>query len=440
VRNTLKGGAGVNAEFIAALNQLEKEKGIEKEVLIEAIESALISAYKKHFDEENVKVTVSRDSGEASVYSLRTVVKEVEDGTHEISPEEASKINPAFELGDIVEVEVTPKTFGRIAAQTAKQVVVQRIREAERGVIYDEYANREGDIVNGVVRRREGRDIMLDLGRAEAVLRGSEQVHSENYKQGDRLKAYIVEVNKTTKGPEIIVSRTHPGLLRRLFELEVPEIHDGIVEIKALAREAGSRAKVAVFSNDDKVDPVGACVGTKGVRVQTIVRELRGEKIDVVRWSEDEAEFVGYALSPAKVVRVDLNEEHHVATVIVPDYQLSLAIGKEGQNARLAAKLTTWKIDIKSETEIAETAARREAEKLFAVDEDTEDETIEESPHGEESPHDDGGLEGPDDDPIEDESQGLAVGKEDIETDLASDETDQGTEEDDRVEDGEGDL
>ena len=265
---------------------------------------------------------------------------------------EARELDLRYELEDVVEVEVTPKNFGRIAAQTAKQVVVQRIREAERGMIYEEFSSRQSDIVNGIVQRMEQKNVFVDLGKSEAILAPSEQMAGETYKHGDRLKTYIIEVKKTTKGPQILVSRTHPGLLKRLFELEVPEIHDGIVEIKSVAREPGMRSKVAVHSRDENVDPVGACVGHKGMRVQTIVNELKGEKIDIVKWNVDPAKYIANALSPAKVVSVTINESEKMSRVIVPDYQLSLAIGKEGQNARLAAKLTSWKIDIKSESQV----------------------------------------------------------------------------------------
>ncbi|MDD2498410.1 MAG: transcription termination factor NusA [Desulfitobacteriaceae bacterium] len=345
----------MNVEFIEALNELEKEKGIAKDVLLETIEAALISAYKKNFgSSQNVRVEIDRESGEIHVYSRKDIVETVEDPRIEISLEEARKTNPVFEAGDIFETEVTPRTFGRIAAQTAKQVVVQRIREAERSIIFDEYINREGDIVTGIVQRFEMKNVYIDLGKTEAILMPSEQIPREQYEQGERIKSFIVEVKKTTKGPQILVSRTHPGLLKRLFELEVPEIHDGTVEIRSVAREAGARSKIAVFSKFENVDPVGACVGPKGMRVQTIVSELKGEKIDIVKWSEDPISYVENALSPAKVVSVKTNASDKVAQVVVPDYQLSLAIGKEGQNARLAAKLTGWKIDIKSESQVGE--------------------------------------------------------------------------------------
>lgn len=335
-----------------AFEQLGKEKGISTEVLFDAIEAALISAYKRNFaSAQNVRVSLDRSTGDIHVFARKTVVEVVKDPRMEISLEEAKRTDVRYELDDVVELEVTPKNFGRIAAQTAKQVVVQRIREAERGIIFEEFSNRESDIVTGIVQRIEQKNVLIDLGKAEAILAPSEQMTGELYKPGDRIKTYITEVRKTTKGPQILVSRTHPGLLKRLFELEVPEIHDGVVEIKSVAREPGLRSKIAVYSRDENVDPVGACVGHKGMRVQTIVNELRGEKIDIVKWNSDPAKYIASALSPAKVVLVDVNETEKISKVVVPDYQLSLAIGKEGQNARLAAKLTGWKIDIKSESQ-----------------------------------------------------------------------------------------
>jgi N utilization substance protein A len=352
----------LNAEFIEALNQLEKEKGISKDILLEAIEAALISAYRRNFHSaQNVRVDIDRESGKVRVFARKTVVDEVADPRLEISLEAAREISPSYQLGDIVEIEVTPADFGRIAAQTAKQVVTQRIREAERSIIYQEYVDREEDIVTGVVQRMDNRFFYIDLGRVEALLPLSETMPGERFKQGDRVKTYITRVEKSTKGPQIFVSRTHPGLIKRLFELEVPEIYDGIVEIRSVAREAGQRSKIAVSSRDEQVDPVGACVGHRGMRVQTVVNELRGEKIDVIPWSDDPEEFVANALRPAKVTRVEVDEEQKVARVVVPDHQLSLAIGKEGQNARLAAKLTGWKIDIRSESE-AENPAPEDAE------------------------------------------------------------------------------
>jgi len=343
----------MSAELILALEQLEKDKGIEMEVLIEAIEAALISAYKKNFGStQNVRVSIDRESGDIRVFALKTVKSgpDIEEG--EISLEEARALNNAYEEDDIAEIEVTPRKFGRIAAQTAKQVVMQRIREAEREIIFDEFSNKEGDIVTGIIQRAERKNVIIDLGKTEAVMTASEQTVGEDYRFNNRIKTYIVEVKMTNKGPQIMVSRTHPGLVKRLFELEVPEIHDGTVEIKSISREAGSRTKIAVFSRDPNVDPVGACVGQKGTRVQAIVDELRGEKIDIIKWSSAPEEYIASSLSPAKVVRVDVNEDERAARVIVPDFQLSLAIGKEGQNARLAAKLTGWKIDIKSESQL----------------------------------------------------------------------------------------
>ncbi|MGC5324078.1 transcription termination factor NusA [Brevibacillus sp. SYSU BS000544] len=342
----------MNAEFIDALNEIEKEKGIAKEVLLEAIEAALISGYKRNFNSaQNVRVDINRHTGLVRVYARKTVVEEVLDSRLEISVEAAQEIDPNYRLEDIVEIEVTPRDFGRIAAQTAKQVVTQRIREAERGLIYSEFIEREEDIVSGVIQRQDARFYYIDLGKVEAIMPITEKMPTDDFKPQDRIKAYIIKVEKTTKGPQIVVSRTHPGLLKRLFELEVPEIYDGVVEIKSVAREAGDRSKIAVHSVNEDVDPVGACVGPKGMRVQTIVNELKGEKIDIVRWSEDPAEYVANALSPSKVLYVDVNVAEKVTRVIVPDYQLSLAIGKRGQNARLAAKLTGWKIDIKSESQ-----------------------------------------------------------------------------------------
>ncbi|HWR07312.1 transcription termination factor NusA [Sporomusa sp.] len=348
----------MNAEFMQAFEQLGKEKGIAPEVLFDAIEAALISAYKRNFGSaQNVRVSLDRTTGEIHVYARKNVIQEVTDTRLELSLNEAKAIDPRYEIDDVVELEVTPKNFGRIAAQTAKQVVVQRIREAERGMIYEEFSNRESDIVTGIVQRIEQKNVFIDLGKAEAILAPSEQIPEETYKHGDRLKSYIVEVKKTTKGPQILVSRTHPGLLKRLFELEVPEIHDGVVEIKSVAREPGLRSKIAVYSRDETVDPVGSCVGHKGMRVQTIVNELKGEKIDIVKWNADPAKYIANALSPAKVVSVEVQETEKMSRVVVPDYQLSLAIGKEGQNARLAAKLTGWKIDIKSESQAAQSPA-----------------------------------------------------------------------------------
>ncbi|WP_124727544.1 transcription termination factor NusA [Staphylospora marina] len=342
----------MKAEFIEALGQLEKEKGISKDILIEAIEAALISGYKRNFNSaQNVRVDINRETGDVKVFARKTVVEEVTDPRLEISLDAAREMDPNYQLDDIVEIEVTPADFGRIAAQTAKQVVTQRIREAERSAIYRDFLDREAELINGIVQRADNRHYYVDLGRVEGLLPHSETMPGERFKHGDRVKTYITKVEKSTKGPQIFLSRTHPGLLKRLFELEVPEIYDGTVEIKAIAREAGQRSKVAVHSNNPDVDPVGACVGHRGARVQNVVSELRGEKIDIIRWSDDVAELIANSLSPSKVVSVEIFEEEKMARVVVPDHQLSLAIGKEGQNARLAAKLTNWKIDIKSESE-----------------------------------------------------------------------------------------
>ncbi|WP_018922515.1 transcription termination factor NusA [Salsuginibacillus kocurii] len=345
----------MNNDFMDALTSLETDKGIDKELVLEAIESALISAYKRNFNQaHNVRVDINRDNGLIRVFAQKQVVEEVFDPRMEISLEAAHEISPAYSLDDVVEIEVTPKDFGRIAAQTAKQVVTQRVREAERGIIYADFIDREEDIMTGIVQRQDHRFIYVDLGKVEALLPQSEQMPSETYKHNDRLKAYITKVEKTTKGPQIMISRTHPGLLKRLFELEVPEIYDGTVEIRSVAREAGDRSKISVHAEDPEIDPVGSCVGPKGQRVQTIVDELKGEKIDIVHYSEDPIDYVGNALSPSKVLDVQVDVAERSTLVVVPDYQLSLAIGKRGQNARLAAKLTGWKIDIKSQSEAEE--------------------------------------------------------------------------------------
>ena len=341
--------------FMAAFRDLGVEKGINPEILFDAIEAALVTAYKRNFNAaQNVRVTLDRTSGQYHVYAIKTIVEEVQDSIQEISLAMAQQISPNYQLDDTLEVEVTPANFGRIAAQAAKQVVVQRIREAERGIIYEEFSSREGDIVTGLVQRVENKNVYVDLGRTEAIMPQAEQIANEEYAVNDRIKAIIIEVKNSNKGPQVLLSRTHPDLLKRLFELEVPEIHDGVVEIKSVAREAGMRSKIAVYAKDESVDPIGSCVGHRGFRVQAIVDELRNEKIDIVKWSEDPAVYIANALSPAKVVSVDVAESEKMSRVVVPDYQLSLAIGKEGQNARLAAKLTGWKIDIKSETQAEE--------------------------------------------------------------------------------------
>jgi len=337
----------MSEDFIALLEQFEKEKGISRDVLIEALEVALVSAYKRNYGaNQNVKVLINRQNGSMNVFLQKEVVEEVFDDETEISLEDAKKVNPIYEMGDVLEWETLPQTFGRIAAQTARQVVTQRIREAERGMIYNEFVNKENDIIPGIVQRVEKKKIMVDIGKTEAILLPQEQVASDKYEYGQRIKVYVVEVLKTTKGPQIVISRTHPGLVRRLFELEVPEIQGGVVEIKSISREAGSRTKIAVSSNDSNVDPIGACVGPRGTRVQKIVDELKGEKIDIIKFSDNIEEFVSAALAPAKVLSTSVDAEKRICTVTVAGNQLSLAIGKEGQNARLAAKLTGCKIDI----------------------------------------------------------------------------------------------
>lgn len=345
----------MNQDFMLALEAIEKERGIKKETLYEAIEAALISAYKRNFNSAyNVRVNIEKETGEIKVFSCMDVVEKVVNPQQEIHLDKARQSNPLCKSGDILEVEVTPKNFGRIAAQTAKQVVIQRIREAEREMIYEEFVDREEDIVTGVIHRFEYKNAIINLGKAEAILAPAEQIPRENYKQGDRIKAFILEVKKTNKGPQIYISRTHPGLIRRLFELEVPELYNGIVEVKGVVREPGNRSKIAVYSRKKEVDPVGACVGPRGSRVQAIVNELKGEKIDIIEWNEEPEIFIASTLSPAKTIKVETHPENKSALVVVPDYQLSLAIGKEGQNVRLAAKLSGWKIDIISESSYLE--------------------------------------------------------------------------------------
>ena len=346
----------MSTEFLSALAALEKEKGIDKSILIDAIENALVSAYKKNYGSaQDVRVEVDPDSGLFKVYAKKTVVEIVEDDTAEMSLKEALKINVAYEPGDVIEQEVTPGSFGRIAAQTAKQVVVHRLREAERGVIYEKFIEREGEVMTAAIHRVDKGSILLELDGVECIMPTAECVPGERYNVNDHIKVYVMEVRRTTKGPQVIVSRTHPNLLKRLFEIEVPEIMQNIVHIKSIAREAGSRTKIAVHSDDDNIDPVGSCVGQKGSRIDRVVAELGNEKIDVIPWSSDPIEFIANSLRPAKVLMVQINESEKAAKVVVPDYQLSLAIGREGQNARLAAKLTGWKIDIKSQSQIEAT-------------------------------------------------------------------------------------
>ncbi len=374
----------MNKEFIQAIEDLEKEKQISKDVLIDAIESALVSAYKKNYGtSQNVRVNIDRENGDIDVFMRMEIVEDDDfyDDMTQITIEEAREIDFRYEVGDAIEYQVTPRDFGRIAAQTAKQVVVQRIREAERGMIFDNFITRQGEIMTGQVQRISNDTMFISIGRTEGILAATERVPGETYKMNDRLKVYIMDVKKTNKGPQVFLSRSHPGLVKRLFELEVPEIGDGTVEIKGIAREAGSRTKMAVYTQFENVDPVGACVGTRGARVQAIVDELHGEKIDIITWSEDPQVLIANVLSPAKVEKVLVAENgEKSATVVVPDYQLSLAIGKEGQNVRLAAKVSGWKIDIKSHTqyeamqkaaveEAAETAEAVEIPEIVEIEE-----------------------------------------------------------------------
>ena len=339
-------------ELIEALTQVSREKGIDKEVIFEAIETSLVAACKKHFGQNAiVKVSVDRSTGEYTVHAQKTVTETVTDSVAQISLGEAREVNSTCELGDVLEIDVTPKNFGRIAAMNAKQVVVTKFREAERDVLYDEFSKKEHNVVAGTVQRKDRRNVFVSLGRLEAILPQSEQMPRDSYQFQDRIKVYVMEVKQSSKGPLVNVSRTHPELLKKLFEQEVPEVADGVVEIKSVAREPGSRSKIAVYTRHQHVEPVGSCVGPNGQRVNTISRELRGEKVDVVLWNEDPLKFIANALSPSKVVAVSVNPFDMAARVVVPDAMLSLAIGKEGQNARLAAKLTGWRIDIKNESQ-----------------------------------------------------------------------------------------
>ena len=353
-----------NKELILALEELEKEKGVKKEYLLEAIETALVTAYKRNFDAlENVRIEMDRKTGATYVYSIKEVVENAKDEAQEISLEDARKINKTLNIGDQVEVEIVPKNFGRIAAQTAKQVIIQKIREAERNVIYTEYNDRKGEIVSGLVQKADRGIVVMDLGKLEGVMPLKEQIPTEHYKVNDKLKGYVLEVERGEKGaPQVIVSRSHPDFVRKLLEFEIPEIYEGLIEIKSISRDPGYRSKVAVYSQDENIDPVGSCVGQRGIRIQNIINELNGEKIDVIEWNQDPAIYIAAALLPAKIMAVDIKEEEKFAQVIVPDDQLSLAIGKSGQNARLAAKLTNWKIDIKSESQFREMLSKTEEE------------------------------------------------------------------------------
>ena len=346
-------------ELIVAMDELEKENGINKEYLLEAIETALVTAYKRNFDSaENVKITMDKETGEIHVYAEKDVVEkpeDVENSKLQISLEDAKKINKKLEVGDKAEIEQVPKNFGRIAAQTAKQVIVQKIREASRNFLFNEFNERKGEIVSGIVQKADGGIVVIDLGRLEGVMPVKEQIPTEKYKVNDKIRGYILDVERGTKGaPQVIISRANPNFVRKLFELEIPEIYEGVIEIKSISRDPGSRCKVAVYSPNENIDPVGSCVGQKGIRIQNIINELNGEKIDVIEWSEDPSIFISAALLPAEVMAVDIKPEEKFAQVIVRDDQLSLAIGKSGQNARLAARLTNWKIDIKSESQFRE--------------------------------------------------------------------------------------
>ena len=353
-----------NKELILALEDLEKEKGIKKEYLLESIETALLTAYKRNFDAlDNVKVMMDPQTGATHVYSIKEVVDNAKDTALEINLEDARKINKEVNIGENVEVEIVPRNFGRIAAQTAKQVIIQKLREAEREIIYTEFNDRKGEIVSGIIQKADRNIVVMDLGRLEGIMPTKEQVPTETYRVNDKIKGYVLDVERGAKGaPQVIVSRSHPDFVRKLLEFEIPEIYEGVIEIKSVSRDSGYRSKVAVYSPDPNIDPVGSCVGQKGVRIQNVINELHGEKIDVIEWNEDPAIYISSALLPAQILAVDIKEEEKFAQVIVPDDQLSLAIGKSGQNARLAAKLTNWKIDIKSETQFREMLMKAQQE------------------------------------------------------------------------------
>lgn len=356
-----------NKQLIVAIQELEKEKGIKKDYLLDSIESALLTAYKRNYNsQENVKVVVDRETGASHLYSVKEVVEHAENPILQISLEEARKIDKEAQIDGTVDVELVPKNFGRIAAQTAKQVIIQKLREAEREIIYSEYSERKGEIVSGIIQKADQNIVVMDLGKVEGVMPAKEQIPTEKYHVNDKIKGYILDVEKGAKGvPQVIISRACPEFVKKLFEFEIPEIYEGVIEIKAVSRDAGSRSKVAVYSPNENIDPVGSCVGQKGVRIQNIINELNGEKIDVIEWNADLSIYISSALLPAQVMAVDIDEENRIAQVIVPDDQLSLAIGKSGQNARLAAKLTglsDWRIDIKSETQFRNILMEKQAE------------------------------------------------------------------------------
>ena len=345
-----------NKELILALEELEKQKGIKKEYLLESIETALVTAYKRNFDSlENVRVVMDKQTGATHIYSIKEVMEKANDEATEISLKAAQKINPNLKEGDTVEIEIVPRDFGRIAAQTAKQVIIQKLREAEREITYNEFNERKGEIISGLIQKADHNIVVMDLGKLEGVMPAKEQIPTEKYHVNDKIKGYVLDVEKGAKGaPQVIVSRSHPDFVRKLLEFEIPEIYEGVIEIKSVSRDPGYRSKVAVYSPDPNIDPVGSCVGQKGVRIQNVINELNGEKIDVIEWNEDPSIYIASSLLPAQILAVDIKEDEKFAQVIVPDDQLSLAIGKSGQNARLAARLTNWKIDIKSETQFRE--------------------------------------------------------------------------------------
>lgn len=367
-----------STELILAMEELEKESGIQKEYLLESIETALVTAYKKNFEceDENVKITMDKETGEIHVYMQKEIVEEVENEKTQMAIEEALAIDKKFQVGDVYEKELVPKNFGRIAAGTAKQVIIQKIREASREYLYNEFNERKGEIVSGIIQKADGGVVVVDLGRLEGIMTVKEQIPTEHYHVNDKIRACIIDVEKGLKGStQVMISRAHNDFVRKLFELEIPEIYEGLIEIKSVSRDAGNRCKVAVYSQNPNIDPVGSCVGQKGIRIQNIINELNGEKIDVIEWNEDPAIYISSALLPAQVMAVDIKEEEHFAQVIVPDDQLSLAIGKAGQNARLAARLTAWKIDIKSESQFREMIEKMQQE----MEQAEEGETIENS-------------------------------------------------------------
>lgn len=370
-----------STELILAMEELEKENGVKKDEMLETIETALVTAYKRNYDceDENVKIIMDGETGEIHIYMQKEVVEEVENDKTQISLEEAQKINKKIKVGDILDNELVPKNFGRIAAGTAKQVIIQKIRESSREFLYNEFNDRKGEIVSGIVQKADGGIVVVDLGRLEGIMPVKEQIPTEKYHVNDKIRACIVGVEKGIKGStQVIISRSHNDFVRKLFELEIPEIYEGLIEIKSVSRDPGNRCKVAVYSQNENIDPVGSCVGQKGIRIQNIINELNGEKIDVIEWNEEPSIYISSALLPAQVMAVDIKEEEHFAQVIVPDDQLSLAIGKVGQNARLAARLTNWKIDIKSETQFREMIAKMQSEEQEEIEDTVEEENLEE--------------------------------------------------------------